>query len=45
MEICKLAVAYGGDVSVTDVYVIQLHAIYVKVVTFTPLFVACYLHS
>jgi hypothetical protein len=35
MEICKLAVAYGGDIYVTDIYVVQLHAIYVKVLTFT----------
>jgi len=45
MEICKRAVAYGGDIYVTDIYVVQLHAIYVKVLTFTSLFVACWLHS
>jgi len=45
VELCKLAVAYGGDIYVNDIYVVHLRAISLKVPTFTLLFVACWLHS
>jgi hypothetical protein len=45
MEICELAVVYGVVICVTDIYVIQLHEIYVEVLNFTLLFMAFQMYS